>query len=492
MKNKKKTNSIGGKLIRVFLVVFVMVFLINAFIYLNLNKAIGQIDTVYSSNIQLNDLSECLKDTKGQLYQYLNTKGSDSLESYYANEQEYREQLKLLTKEATANANTLAEKNVYNMSLSYLELTSEAISAKRGRDVTKYREAYEESNRIYDYIQSNINSINTTVFLQNAHNYEVLRAILGYTMIFSIIVLGIVFLLGIIWTASMTRNITKPLVELANVATEIAKGNMEVDFPIVETGDEITAVAKACNKMMDSIRSHIEETKENLRRESELKENELLIKNDLKEAQLRYLQAQINPHFLFNSLNAGAQLAMMEGAEKACLFIEHMADFFRYNVRKMGKSTTLLEEVNLIDHYIYILNVRFSGEIIYNKQVDERFLDIEMPGMILQPIVENAVNHGIKEIEREGRIDLGIYSDQEKVCISITDNGVGIKKETIEKILTGVPDAGENEKDSTGIGLNNVINRLRSYYNEKDIMDIQSLDEGTKVVIYLPKGSREL
>ena len=100
-----------------------------------------------------------------------------------------------------------------------------------------------------------------------------------------------------------------------------------------------------------------------------MKERELLMETHLKDAQLKYLRAQINPHFLFNSLNAGAQLALMEDAEKTSIFIEKMADFFRYNVRKTEETATLEEELEAVDSYVYILNVRFAGEIHYEKEV---------------------------------------------------------------------------------------------------------------------------
>ena len=286
----------------------------------------------------------------------------------------------------------------------------------------------------------------------------------------------------------MTRNITRPLIQLADAANEIARGNMEVDFPIVETGDEITTVAKACNKMIDSIRVYIQKTKENYERENKLIENELIMKNELKEAQLKYLQAQINPHFLFNSLNAGAQLAMMEGAEKACLFIENMADFFRYNVRKIDKDTTLREELKLVDNYVYILNVRFSGDIHYSKQIDERFLDTVMPSMIIQPLIENAVNHGIREMEGKGRIQVSVYNNDKNVCIKVADNGVGIDPEIADKILRGESAHSNSERDSAGIGMDNVINRLRRYYNMEHVIDIRRRENGgTEVILYIQK-----
>lgn len=242
--------------------------------------------------------------------------------------------------------------------------------------------------------------------------------------------------------------------------------------------------------MIDSIRVYIQKTKENYERESKMIENELIMKNDLKEAQLKYLQAQINPHFLFNSLNAGAQLAMMEGAEKACLFIENMADFFRYNVRKIDKDTTLRDELGLVDNYVYILNVRFSGEIHYSKQIDERLLDTVMPSMILQPLIENAVNHGIREMEGEGRIQVSVYGNDGQVCIKVTDNGVGIEEEVAKKILRGESAHSNSGRDSAGIGLDNVINRLRRYYNMEHVLDISRRENGgTEVVLYIQRGN---
>ena len=193
-------------------------------------------------------------------------------------------------------------------------------------------------------------SLNTSVFLENSQNYSVLRSTLNYVVGFSMFLLTVSMLVALVWIVMMTRTITRPLIKLAEAANTIAKGGLEVDFPIIDTGDEISTVAKACNKMMNSIRDYIRQTKENYERESRLIENELSMKNDLKEAQLKYLQAQINPHFLFNSLNAAAQLAMMEGAENTCLFVQNMADFFRYNVRKMEKDTTLKEELEPVSY----------------------------------------------------------------------------------------------------------------------------------------------
>ena len=208
----------------------------------------------------------------------------------------------------------------------------------------------------------------------------------------------------------------------------------------------------------------------------------------LKDAQLRYLQAQINPHFLFNSLNAGAQLAMMEDAEQTSIFIEKMADFFRYNVRKNGGRALLEEELEAVDNYVYILNVRFAGDIHFEKMIDPCIENTELPSMILQPIVENAVNHGIRNVSWEGWIFLRVERMADCVMISVRDNGEGMTQERIAAVLSGKAGTGEEKKDSTGIGVDNVINRLELFFREKDLLTITSEGpgQGTEVRIRIP------
>lgn len=484
----KKRKSIRIRLLEVYVVIMLLVFAINMYIVHSQSQAIRQIDGVYNSNIQLNDISTTLEKMQTSLYQYLNTKSSDELENYYLYEQDYRNLISELNEETVNDQNLLMEKNIRNMSDTYLEKTAGAIEAKRGRNVRCYNEEYSKAKKLYDYLQSCVRSLNTSVFLENSQNYSVLRSTLNYVVGFSMFLLTVSMLVALAWIVMMTRTITRPLIKLAEAANTIAKGGLEVDFPIIDTGDEISTVAKACNKMMNSIRDYIRQTKENYERESRLIENELIMKNDLKEAQLKYLQAQINPHFLFNSLNAAAQLAMMEGAENTCLFVQNMADFFRYNVRKMEKDTTLKEELELVDNYIYILNVRFAGEIHYTKQIDERVTGTMMPSMILQPLIENAVNHGIRELQGEGKIHLSVYSDDGMVCVKVEDNGVGIEPEVIEKIMRGESAHSHSQRDSAGIGMDNVINRLKRYYNMEHVIEIRRREErGTEVLIYLKR-----
>ena len=163
-----------------------------------------------------------------------------------------------------------------------------------------------------------------------------------------------------------------------------------------------------------------------------------------------------------------------------------MADFFRYNVKKVSESSTLREELDVVDNYIYILNVRFAGDIHFNKSVDERVLDQKMPSMLLQPIVENAVNHGIRNVEWEGKIHLEVKKDGDYVRIRVADNGRGMTMERIAEVLEGK--IKEKQKNSSGVAMTNVIHRLELYYERKDLLSIHSegLNKGTEVIVLLP------
>ena len=304
--------------------------------------------------------------------------------------------------------------------------------------------------------------------------------------ILSSLILVIITFLNCIVLTVISRNIASPLARLSESAALVGEGNFDVEIPQIYTQDEVGVVTKAFNKMVHSLKIHMEKTKESMEKERKMKERELLMETHLKDAQLKYLQAQINPHFLFNSLNAGAQLAMMEDAEQTCLFIESMADFFRYNVKKVSESSTLREELDVVDNYIYILNVRFAGDIHFNKSVDERVLDQKMPSMLLQPIVENAVNHGIRNVEWEGKIHLEVKKDGDYVRIRVADNGRGMTMERIAEVLEGK--IKEKQKNSSGVAMTNVIHRLELYYERKDLLSIHSegLNKGTEVIVLLP------
>ena len=466
---------------------------VNSIMYIILNRMTQQLDEIYVGNVRLNELEDALDRVESSMAGYLNTKGTDTLDEYYRAEQTYQDLLKGLEQKVTDNQLKMMERDIYNMSQNYLSVTESTIEAKRGRNVERYKEMYDSAAKLYSYIKTYITSLNGYRFRGNTESYRVLSSSLGYLEISSIVSFFIMVLLDIMLVILVTGNITRPLNELAIAADKVSEGELDdVGVVKVHGKDEVGKVTMAFNQMVSSIPGYLSRLKESMEKEQLLKEKELLMEAHLKDAHLKYLQAQINPHFLFNTLNAGMQLAMMERADKTSEYINQVAAFFRYNIQE-NDEVTLAQEIQLVDTYIYILNVRFSGDIHFSKDIEsEDLLDIRIPGMILQPLVENSVNYGIRDIERTKKIYLSVYSVDDNICISVMDNGVGMSQELIKEVLIGEhkSESDSESKKGNGVGLNNVMQRLRLYFNGADNFEIISngRDQGTEVVITVPRA----
>lgn len=479
--------SIKKKLVLSFGITLGAIFIINIFMYMSVHSLLSRVDEVYVSNVNLNELLEALNNVENSMKQYLDTKSSTALDSYYRADQDYSVKLEELNCKIVNQPRLIMEKNIYEQSKTYLNLAYETVQAKRGRNVGKYKSYFENTQTVYEDIQNCIFSLNNEQFKQNSKSYKSLVYYLSRLEYIGLMILVLLSMLDVILVIVMTRKMINPLVYLAKASNEIAQGNFNVTIPDNQQEDEVGSLTKAFQKMIVNIESYIRQIKESMERESKMKERELLMESKIKEAQLVSLQAQINPHFLFNTLNAGAQLAMMEGADKTTEFIENVAAFFRLNMKNMNQDATIGEEVQLVEYYIYILNVRFTGDIHYTNNIDEKLLDKKIPSMILQPIIENAIKYGIRNIEWEGYVSLSVYQKDEMIYLEIEDNGRGIEKDMIGQILEGKVQSNMT-KDGNGIGLANVIERLRLFTGKEDVVDIVSEGEnmGTTFRLKIP------
>lgn len=483
-----KDFSLVSKIVIEVGMIAVLLFAMNMLFYVRINNSMQKMDNVYASNAELTELSQVFEKVQDNMYKYLKVKNSQTLLDYYQNEAKYRNELEKLNEDNINDPVKLLERNIRKMSETYLDCTAETVAAKRGRNVEQYKRKYDDATKLYRYIQSSIDELNNLMFQENSSTYAVLRAVMRYLEISNSVIMIIIVAGGMLLLIQATRNMLVPLSNMAETAQLVGQGNFHVKMHDTDAQDELGTVTRAFNTMVENLDLYMARTKASMEKEQQMMERELLMENHLKEAQLKYLQSQINPHFLFNSLNAGAQLAMMEDAEQTGIFVEKMADFFRYNVKKGQEDATLGEELEAVDNYIYILNVRFAGDIHFSKEVDESLENVRMPSMILQPVVENAVNHGIRDIEWEGKIHLTVTGDADYIRISVKDNGKGMTQEQIEGVLSGNRERRNEEGDSTGIGMNNVISRLELYYEESGLMEINSEGEGkgTEAVIYIP------
>ncbi len=484
----KRFNSISTKMIALLIFTSIMTLVINIIMFVNINQALGQIEQVYATNVQLNEMEEELDKIQEQLLSYLRTKNSNDLQAYYISEQNINQKLVSLRPNEAEGETGILKNNIYYLGKNYLKITEEAIAAKRGRNVDVYDEKYEQAVKIKVYLGDYMNQLNNNQFQKNSDNYLLLQRFLRYMEAIGTVMFFLVVICDTIMVIMLTRRLTNPLKVLAGRAKQVTNGDLSVQIPIFQTGDEVESLSKAFDKMMESIRSYIEAQRISMEKETELRENELKTQALLKDAQLKYLQSQINPHFLFNTLNAGMQLATIEDAEKTAVFIENMAEFFRYNLSKINEDATLYDEIQLVDRYIYILNVRFAGDIHYQKEVEEGIGDVIVPSMILQPLVENAVQYGIRDVDWEGVIKLFVYRKDGFVYMEVKDNGKGMEQSLITRILDGENVRNQKNRKSNGIGIYNVRERLMMYYNREDVLFIESEGEnkGTKFIVKIP------
>jgi len=489
-------------MICIFIALLFMIGILMITTRMNFN-AINRLGDSYQSNSELDYFSQQLAQTEKAMETYVKYHTFESIDAYY----NFRNHVEVYSEEMQDNPSTnevrQKEYIVNQFSKSFVELSSKAIASRRANNLEETNVYYTQALECYNKLLSQLLELNKLRLQQNAQSYEQNKQRITFStsisfaffFIFSILIFVILYL-------TITQ-ITKPLAEISEVAHRVSKRDFDVPLFNKNTNDEIGNICRAFDRMIISIREYIDTIWEKARTEAELKEKEIEMQALYTDAQLKALQNQINPHFLFNTLNTGAQLAMMEGADKTCYFIEQVSDFFRYNIQNQSKTATIDEELGLVDNFVYIMKVRFGVRLEFIKNIpDESFTDL-IPVMTLQPLVENCIKHGLKNTK--GKVELSIKREPKYIEICVSDNGSGISPEIRESVFKAVaadktrlepeilqsdlePVSPIEKENHTGTGLINVLLRLKLYFHRDDIFDITSGDDGigTKFIIRIP------
>lgn len=463
----------------------------SVYSYYNTKVVLNKFKTIISDHVYLNDLNNDVDTMVMEVEKYLTTKSSEALLNYYTLYNNLERKSTNISRNATYEEESLMIKNIGNMIDALLLETDNAVKAKRGRISSEYIAHFSRAIEIADYIKFYNNDLLNLKLQEGSEKYDFINKNMTYLSYFNIFIIVFSILLNTVLAIIFTYRLTKPIIELSYTAEKISTGDFTIPPIKYETNDEIDVLAKAFNNMVVNIRSYINEIKKQALFENKLKEQEvenLKMKSLLKEAELKSLQSQINPHFLFNTLNTAAQLAMMEGADKSSEFIENIADLYRYNLRKIDEPITLEEEVHYVGKYMYILKARFGSRIEFVTNIDEGIMDTKVPCTIIQPIVENAFIHGLENLDSDGLIRLEVKGLGSSIIIEVIDNGIGMTEDKIQELLAG--DIGKSNKHASGIGIHNVIDRLKLFYNiteTSEIIEIESkVGKGTRVVLKIP------
>lgn len=493
-------NSIRKKMLFYFILLTLMIGMISLYVSQNSRMLLNEISEMFNTSIVLSEIDNQLESTHGALTNYIETKSSDALNTFIETSESLALNAELLKAHYVGESGLLSVENVYSLVLKYNQYSADAVVAKRGRDIEGCREDYQAAEEVLENIRELIEDLKLIQLENNIALYESLASNGEKVQIINMVMIIDLIILTILMVLSVTYRMTSPIIQLAHSANEIASGHFEGEEVFVSDEDEIQMMAKAFNKMRTSIRRYITELKRTNEMEAKLFEKELQtvkMQTLLNNAELRSLQSQINPHFLFNSLNAGVQLAMMEDATLTLEFLENMAAIFRYNIRPLDKEVTVEEEISNIKAYCEMMKVRFGDKLTFNMQIDEGVLEVRMMPLILQPIVENAFIHGIGKSEYGGSVLIKAWLDTEGIQFIVKDNGVGMTQSQIHRILNKENTELEEmaplmKSHSSGIGAGNVLQRLiLSYGADAKMAIISTLGVGTEITITIPSIHKE-
>lgn len=448
----------------------------------------------YSSNTELNHYLGIIESTERNMENYVTYHTFESIDSYYKYRNDMESFSSFLNSVPSVDKTQMEEYRVYQLTKSFLLLCDKTVSSRRANNNNELNLYYEKTLNCYNELITHLTQLNILMLQSNAFKYnknDMQIHQLSRVSFFFFTAVTILVCLLIYFTIT---TITAPLGRITETANRVSKRDFDVPLFNATTTDEIGTICTAFDKMIISIREYIDTIWEKAVTEAELREKEIEMQALYADAQLKALQYQINPHFLFNTLNTGAQLAMMEEADKTSYFLEQVADFFRYNIRQDKKTASINDELGLIDNFVYIMKVRFGDRLEFKKEIESQNFPQQIPIMTLQPIVENCIKHGLKN--KTGTVILKVGTEDNFVVISVRDNGCGMDEETRKSILDAVNKGnefstsqkeGENPGEHTGIGLSNVFLRLKKYYHNENLYDIKSWQgEGTEFIIRIP------
>lgn len=327
-------------------------------------------------------------------------------------------------------------------------------------DNEKYQLSYQES----DYTGWKIVSVSPYQEIMGSAN----QMLVVYICVF-ILSLGIVLLI----TMRLSDVITRPIIELRNLMKRTEQGDFSVRFE-GSYKDEVSELGRRFNHMMERIQELIQRVYE----EQEHK----------REAELRVIQEQFKPHFLYNTLDTIGWMAREHQAYDIVHMLDALTNVFRIGLSKGKDYVSLEEEVKYVTNYLYIQKVRYGSKVEYEINFDESCGQVCVPKLILQPLVENAIYHGLKMKRGVGHLKVNVKAvPGQKVLLQVSDDGRGMTQERVEELTRILNRPGRGEENQS-FGLFYIKERLRIRYGDAFSVQVESREgEGTSVFILIPE-----
>ena len=289
-------------------------------------------------------------------------------------------------------------------------------------------------------------------------------------------------------TKVLSNTMIEPVVKLAHITRKIARNDFSGRDLVIENRDEMGELVRAFNKMKHATEGYINTLKEN-NEMAELLHREELEKVEMEKrldaARLELLKSQINPHFLFNTLNMIACMAKLEEAETTERMIVSMSNLFRYNLKTSEQEVALEQELKVVQDYMYLQQMRFGSRIKYECRLEVDAAEVMVPAFTLQPVVENAIIHGLSRKEQGGRVFLRIWKKKGNLMISVADTGVGMSRQECSDLVAALSGSSTAK---VGIGLGNIYKRIHTMYRGGEFTIYSREGRGTVVLMTIPQG----
>jgi len=401
----------------------------------------------------------------------------------------------------------------------YLPLVSRAVGL-RAAGSPDYYQVFVKATRIEGYLDVYLNRMLSELMRSGEETYAMLsrRAeMLNRTILISMILASI---LAVVVVVLVAEAITAPLRRLAREAEKLARGDLDAGIVEVHTRDEVEKLTRAFATMATSIKEMVEGLKEKAELEKLLHEEELALVSmgkALREAQFMNLQEQMKPHFLFTALNTIARSALLGQAPRTESLAMGLATLLRATIRDSGPLSTLDDELRLAQVYLEFQQARFGSRLQWKIDVPSALHSTKVPRLMVQPLVENAVRHGLEPKVEGGALSIKARMRKENLILWVLDDGIGMSQERLGAIRASIVaalslrsyekekssvDAGEGPPipkpemggenrlvEGTGIGLVNLATRFGLLYGEKSRFDIVSRSgRGTLVRVVIPVG----
>lgn len=291
---------------------------------------------------------------------------------------------------------------------------------------------------------------------------------LAVTLELALVIFALVFIRSA--RGALSRAVADPLLELQTFAGKIADGQLDVRTPEPDV-DELRALSDSLNMMAGRLDGLIKENK----REQE----------NLKKSELRVLQAQVTPHFLYNTLDAIVWLAEAKKNSEVISITRALSDFYRISLSDGHDWITVSQEEEHLRGYLTIQKIRYRDILEYDIRIDPSLKTEMILKLSVQPLVENAIYHGIKNRRGGGRIDVDVWRDNALLCVKVSDNGVGMTLERLESLKAML--SGREPSAELGYGLFSVHQRIKLYYDQPQGLDVVStFGEGTAISFCVP------